>query len=206
MKKARLATIVVAVLMMSSVLSVNAQRAVNIEVIPYVKEMVWFNVSGLDKAQQFQVKIQNEQGELLFSETFKNQDQYKKVLDFSIANKGTYYVDLVNDYSLIRKVIKVGEGQLVNSNFKYATEDTKVLSREIHKIGNDKYAIKFENSLGIPISFAIRDNEGNLLHSEKDIDTTYAKLYNLSNLESGDYSMVISAKNYTSYYSVNLGK
>lgn len=195
------------VLWVSSILPASAQKTTSIDVIPYVNKKVVFNASGLDQSRKFQVKIQNEQGELLFSETFKDQDQYKKVLDFSFAKKGSYYIDLINDRGLVRKVIHVSEDALVQGNLKFATAETLAFTKSILKVPGDKIALRFENQLETPVTVKFYDEQGHLLHEENKIeDESFGKLFDLSQLEKGSYSMAITAKNYASYYNVNVKK
>lgn len=195
------------VLWVSSTLPVLAQGTTNVNVVPYLNKKVVFGASGLDQSQKFQIKIQNEQGELLFSETFKNQNQYKKVLDFSFAKEGKYYIDLVNDRGLVRKVIDVSEDALVQGNLKFATAETLAFTKSILKVPGNKIALRFENQLETPVSVKFYDEDGHLLHQEEKIEEeSFGKLFDLSQLQRGSYSMAITAKNYAYYYNVNLKK
>jgi hypothetical protein len=202
----RTAAIVAVFLLGSISLPTIAQSTTSIDVVPYVKKKVWFHAKGLDEGQKFQVKIQTGSGELLFSETFKNQDQYKKVLDFSFAQEGDYYIDLINDQGLVRKVIHIGEDALVDNSFKFTTEETEVFSRRFMKVDDAKFALTAESTLDSPLSLRIMDENGNILHEEEEIFDNFGKLINLSQLDKGKYSVALSSKNYTTYYSVNLGK
>ncbi len=197
--------IVAVILWVSAILPVSAQRTTSVDVVPYANKKVLFNASGLDQSKKFQVKIQNDEGELLFSETFKNQEQYKKLLDFSFAQEGTYYIDLINERGLVRKVIGVSEDALVQSNFKFAVAETVAFTKSIYQVDGDKIALRFKNQLESPVSVKIYDENGHLLHNEDEIEEeTFAKVFNLSQLEKGSYSMTIQAKNYAYYYQVNL--
>lgn len=199
--------IVAVVLWVSTNLPTLAQGTTNVDVIPYVNKKVVLSASGLDQSQKFQVKIQNEMGELLFSETFKNQDQYKKVLDFSFAKEGNYYIDLVNDRGLVRKVINVSEDALVQGNLKFAAAETLAFTKSILTVPGDKIALHFENQLETPVTVRFFDAEGHLLHQENKIeDSSFGKLFDLSQLKKGSYSMAITAKNYAYYYDVNVKK
>lgn len=206
-KRIGLVAIVAMVLWVSTTLPILAQGTTNVDVIPYVDKKVVFNASGLDQSQKFQIKIQNEQGELLFNETFKNQDQYKKVLDFSFAKEGNYYIDLVNDRGLVRKVINVSEDALVQGNLKFAAAETLAFTKSILKVPGDKIALRFENQLETPVTVRFFDEDGHLLHQENKIeDSSFGKLFDLSQLKKGSYSVAITAKNYAYYYDVNVKK
>ena len=206
-KRIGLVATVAIVLWVSTILPAYDQGTTSVDVIPYVNKKVVFNVSGLDQSRKFQVKIQNEQGELLFSETFKNQDQYRKVLDFSFAKEGSYYIDLVNDRGLIRKVINVSEDSLVQGNLKFATAETMAFTKSILKVPGERIALRFENHLDTPVTVKFYDEQGHLLHQESRIEEeSFGKLFNLSRLEEGAYSMAITSKNYAYYYNVNVKK
>ena len=206
-KRIGLVAIVAMVLWVSATLPALAQGTTSVDVVPYLEKKVVFKAAGLNQSQKFQVKIQSEQGELLFSETFKNKDQYKKVLDFSFAQKGSYYIDLVNDRGLVRKVIKVSEDTLVEGSLKLAAAETLAFTKSILKVSDDKIALRFENQLASPVTVKFYDEDGHLLHQENRIeDEHFGKLFNLSKLEKGSYSMAITAKNYAYYYNVNVKK
>ncbi len=203
--KLRSMAIVAVILSVVAILPVSAQQLTNIQVIPAQNKKMIFHASGLNTQSRFQIKIQDDQGNLLYSETFKNKQDYKKILDFSFAQQGDYYIDLLNEKGLFRKIVNISEDSASDSNVLFDVAATAEFNKSVQKVDDKKYAFRFKNELESPVNFKIYDQQGHIIHEELEItEEDFAKLFDLSKLAAGNYSFAVTAKNYTYFYDVNL--
>ncbi len=203
--KLRSMAIVAVILSVVAILPVSAQKLTNIQVLPAQNKKVIFHASGLNTQSRFQIKIQDEQGNLLFSETFKDQQDYKKVLDFSFAQEGDYYIDLLNEKGLFRKIVNISEDATSKTDILFDVAETTEFNKSILKVDEKKYAFRFRNELETPVNVKIYDQKGHIIHEELEIvDEEFGKLFDMSKLAAGNYSFAVTAKNYTYFYDVNL--
>ena len=183
-----------------------AQVGVSAKVTAYPQQdkHAVLNVLNFDPDERMNVKVQNSSGLVLFSESFKTKKPYHKLFDFSKAEMGTYFIDVVYDGEVNREVLEVGEEELIVKN---AIAEAKSFHKRILKNNDGEYTVLFMNKLEEPVTLRILDAQGETLHEDKNIDDPYFfKKYNLTQLDEGMYAFSLSTRSHNYRYDIDLRK
>ena len=138
------------------------------------------------KMELYEIEVENEYGESVYSKTTEAKADYKRKYDFSALEDGTYFLN-----------VKYGN-EFYQKRFDLKSGDIKVISERrvvepffIQK--DDKVKMSYLNYPQDEMSIYIYDDKG-LLH-EQELKNTFAvhKSIDLSELRSGDYKIVFAS-------------
>lgn len=141
---------------------------------------------------------------VLYSESFKTQRPYHKLFDFSKAEMGTYFIDVIHDGEVNREVLEVSKDNLI---VKHSVAEAQSFKKRIMKNDEGEYTVLFMNKLEEPVTLRILDAKGETLHEDKNIEDPYfLKKYDLTQLDKGTYAFSLSTKSHNYRYDIDLRK
>jgi flagellar hook assembly protein FlgD len=123
------------------------------------------------KAGKVTLKIYNQNGSVLFSETLKNVDGFIRPVNFKAMDAGEYTIEVTDASG--KQVQKIDY-----------TIENKISSVHVAKIGGeDKYLLAVANENSEEINVRIFDGDNNLVHNESMVvNGNFGLVYNLKNV------------------------
>ena len=188
-------TMLIAFVAFANTLMASGNLKVNI--LPLTSETAVVAISNTEAAN-FQISIENNLGEVVYyKETEANSKDFRKIFDFSKLEVGNYNLSVSIDgmsteraFTIENKNISVGkEKSLMEPYFAYKNG---VLKLSYLNFPEEKLSLNFYNNSDLVYSKSI-GNKFNVVEG-----------FDLSKLEKGSYSVVLSgdSKNYT--YNLNV--
>ena len=183
MKTIKLVFTVMAVAIATIVTGVEKPK---MNVIPLTADRAIVSIENENPAQ-FEVSIEAENGDLVYyKQTSNPKTDYRKVFDFKDLEAGNYVFNLKvnetsvsNNFSVSPKGIVVGEKKMRFAPYFNFKED--VLQLSYQNFDQEKLNLKFFN------------NNGLVYQTELGKDFNIATGYDLSKLEKGSYTVVLSS-------------
>jgi uncharacterized protein YcfL len=165
------------------------------DVIPLTADRAIVKITNENPAL-FEMSIETLDGSLVFyKQTTNASTQYQKTFDFANLEKGKYVLNLkVNDTKVIRefevtsKNIHVGESKLRFDP--YFSFNNNMLKFSYLNFDQENYQLYIYN------------NEGLIFQKKMGKDFAIQNGFDLSNLESGNYKVVLSSRNNEFAYSI----
>ena len=148
-----------------------------------------------------QVVIRDQIGRVLYHENLEANETYERIFQFSLFNNGVYIVSFENDYkveyyNVIKNENSIKLLNLNNSNFSF---------KPIVKRDQDLAHVFLTNKGLKDVKLQVVDNSGELLNSMKFKDELIIKKsYDLSNLPSGSYSLLVEVGEQTFTKTLNV--
>ncbi len=131
-------------------------------------------------AEKVYVKIYDEAGTKVYTDM--QEAQFARLnYDLSNVGEGTYQVRIKSGDFQATEMVKVGVN--TNRNFSAYLSPAPV---------NDKIRIAFQHA-GQPVSISLTNNKGKVLYQKYLSRTEFSTLFNISQLQPGDYTIRISS-------------
>ncbi len=166
-------------------------------VIPLTADRAIVAISN-EKAAYFELSIENEEGEMVYYKESKHPlTDYKKIFDFANLEDGSYVLNLkVNDTQLARNIEIANKGITVGNS--------KMTFDPYFDYSNNLLKFSYLNFDKKNVNLAIYDNNGLVFKSKVGDGFAISTGYDLSKLESGEYTVILSSAN--NEYAYNLVK
>ena len=174
-----------------------ASGNLKVNILPLTSETAVVAISNAEESN-FQISIENNKGEVVYyKETDAQSNDFRKVFDFSNLENGDYKLSVTVDilttersFSIKNKNIAVGKEK--NSIEPFFAYKDGILKLSYLNFSEEKLSLNFYNESDLVYSKEIGDkfsiNEG----------------FNLSKLDKGTYSVVLSTNDKTYSYDVNV--
>lgn len=183
MKTIKLVFTVMAVAVAAIVTGVEKPK---MNVIPVTTDRAMVSIENENPAQ-FEVSIEAENGDLVYYKQSENPiTDYRKVFDFTDLEAGNYVLNLKvndtsvsNEFSVSHKGIVIGEKKMRYAPYFNYKEDVLQLSY-----------LNFDKE---PLKLKFYDENGLVYQTELGRDFNIATGYDLSKLENGSYTVVLSS-------------
>ncbi|WP_417887861.1 hypothetical protein [Zunongwangia sp.] len=123
-------------------------------------------------------------GEVLFKDYLKS-SSYKKALDLNEIPRGTYFLSIEREDSILTTVIsKSNKGVIVND------ENSKIFFKPFFKtVDGNKVKVSFTNPQYKDANFRVYDDNGIEVASSVNNDLVVKKTFDFSNVPSGKYTI-----------------
>jgi hypothetical protein len=174
-----------------------ASGNLKVNILPLTSETAVLSISNAEESN-FQISIENNKGEVVYyKETDTQSNDFRKVFDFSNLENGDYKLSVTVDilttersFSIKNKNIAVGKEK--NSIEPYFAYKDGILKLSYLNFSEEKLSLNFYN-------------ESDLVYS-KEIGNKFSvnEGFNLSELDKGTYSVVLSTNDKTYSYAVNV--
>ena len=168
-----------------------------VNIVPMTAEKAVVEISSA-AASNFQISISNNKGEVVYyNETDEESSDYRKVFDFSDLDNGKYKLSVTIENQTTERLFSINNKNLAVGMEKNSMKPFFSYKDDILKLSYLNFSEKSMN-----LDFY---NGNDLVYSHK-IDNQFAvnKGFNLSKLEKGNYSVVLSADDKTYSYHVNV--
>lgn len=168
-----------------------------VNILPLTSEKAVVAISAADAAN-FRISIENEKGEkVYYKETDADSKDYRKVFDFSNLEKGDYKLSVSVDGLTTERLFKIE-----SENIAVGRENSLIEPYFSYKAGILKMSYLNFPEKNISLNFYTNDN---LVYS-KDLGNKFnvTEGFDLSKLERGNYSVVLSTENNSYTYNVDL--
>lgn len=149
-------------------------------------------VVELDNSQRgAEVVLTDVRGEILFKDYLQS-SSYKKALDLNAIPKGTYFLSVEKEDSILTTVIsKSNHGVIVND------EASKIFFKPFFKtVEGNKVMVSFTNPQYEAANFKVYDDEGTEVASSVNTDLVVKKTFDFSNVPSGEYTISLRVGNH----------
>ena len=167
-------------------ITVSVQAAGKVTVAKNNETSIVIKASETMKGDQ--VIIRNQIGTVMYQEKLEANESYERIFQFSLFNDGVYIISFENDYkveyyNIVKNKNSIKLLDLNNNNFSFKP----IVKRD------QNLARVFLTNQGLKdVKLKIVDNSGEELNSTSFNDELIIKrFYDLSNLPSGDYNLVI---------------
>lgn len=177
--------------------TVLAGGNLKVNILPLTAEKAVVAISNTEAAN-FQISIANEKGEFVyFKETDADSKDFRKVFDFSNLEKGDYMLSVTVDDATTERSFKID-----NSNIAVGKEKSLIEPFFAYKEGVLKLSYLNFSEDNVSLNFY----DSNDLIYTKEIGNKFNvnEGFNLSKLERGTYSVVLSAKDKSYTYLLNV--
>ena len=188
-------TMLIAFVAFANTLMATGNLKVNI--LPLTAEKAVVAISNT-AAANFQISIANEKGEVVYyKETDADSKDFRKVFDFSNLDKGDYKLSVTVDALTTERLFKIE-----NKNIAVGKEKSILEPFFAYKDGVLKLSYLNFPEEDLSLNFYDRDN----LVYTKEIGNKFnvSEGFNLSKLEKGTYSVVLSANDKSYTYNLNV--
>ncbi|MEI8112881.1 MAG: T9SS type A sorting domain-containing protein [Bacteroidia bacterium] len=168
-----------------------------VNLVPMSAEKAVVEISSA-AASNFQISISNNKGEVVYyNETDKESSDYRKVFDFSDLENGNYKLSVTVDNQTTERSFDIK-----NKNLAVGKEKNFMKPFFAYKDGILKLSYLNFSEKNMNVDFY---SGNDLVYSHK-IDNQFAvnKGFDLSKLDKGSYSVVLSADDKTYTYNVNV--
>ena len=174
-----------------------ASGNLKVNILPLTSETAVVAISNTI-ASNFQIIIENEEGETIYyKKTGADTKDYRKVFDFSKLDDGEYKLTASIDGSTTERSFKIA-----NKNISVGKEKSSMEPFFTYKDGVLKLSYLNFSEENLSLNFYEQNN----LVSSRKIGNQFSvnEGYDLSKLEKGNYSVVLSTKTKTFSYKVNI--
>ena len=168
-----------------------------VNIVPMTAEKAVVEISSA-AASNFQISISNNQGEVVYyNETDEESSDYRKVFDFSDLDNGKYKLSVTIENQTTERLFSINNKNLAVGMEKNSMKPFFSYKDDILKLSYLNFS---EKSMNLDLY-----NGNDLVYSHK-IDNQFAvnKGFDLSKLDKGNYSVVLSADDKTYTYNVNV--
>jgi hypothetical protein len=168
-----------------------------VNILPLTSEKAVVAISAADAAN-FKISIENDKGEkVYYKETDADSKDYRKVFDFSNLEKGDYKLSVSMNGLTTERLFKID-----NENIAVGKENSLIEPYFAFKDGVLKMSYLNFPEENISLNFYTNDD---LVYS-KELGNKFnvTEGYDLSKLEKGNYTVVLSTNNKSYTYDVNL--
>ena len=149
-------------------------------------------IDNLIEGQKAWLKIKDQDGRILHSESIKIAPTYVRVFDFSKMTGNSYTVEVKDQERTIRKSLKIQPKVAQSTYFK-----------PVLKTGKDLIKIIFQNPLEVPVQVRLYNQYNRLVYQTKiDPQEVYAQGLEVSMMRGKNFSLSLIAKDY--YYSEDI--
>jgi hypothetical protein len=138
------------------------------------------------KVELFEIEVEDEFGQTLFSKTTEARADYKRTYDFSALEDGIYFLNVNHGNEKYTKRFQLESGEVT------VLEERKVVEPYFVQKG-DKVKMSYLNFPNEDLSIYVYDDSG-LLH-EEELKNEFAvhKSIDMSELRSGEYRIVLAS-------------
>ncbi len=151
--------------------------------------------ANIPQAQSANLEITNlGTQEVLYSDKLQVPDRHKAVYNLEALPEGKYSLVIKDGNTTHEKDIMLSEG---NS---YLIKEATYTAPVFETTGDGKLFVRYLNHSGEKVSVSFFKDSENFFSDEIGIPTSFERSYNLKNLESGNYSVVLKTGNKTFYY------
>jgi hypothetical protein len=174
-----------------------ASGNLKLNILPLTSEKAVVAISN-NVAANFQISIENNKGEkVYYKETRADAKDYRKIFDFSELEKGDYTLTVSVDGSTALRNFKIGNDNISVSKEKTITEPYFAFENGVLKVSYLNFP---EENLNLNF---FKNNE---LVYTKEIGNAFNVIegFDLSQLEKGGYSVVLSGENNNFTYNVDV--
>ncbi len=141
------------------------------------------------------VKVLDKYGDTIYQEDLLEKDNHIRKYNFSSLRPGKYFMILSSETGEIRKPFIVRENGKVSEDYSEAIKKFKPIILE--KQEGEQVRVMFNNSTGAPLTVKLVDKKGRILYREEvQEDQNYLKAFNLNNIPSGQYALMINGYEY----------
>ena len=168
-----------------------------VNIVPMTAEKAVVEISSA-AASNFQISISNNKGEVVYyNETDEESSDYRKVFDFSDLDNGKYKLSVTIENQTTERLFSINNKNLAVGMEKNSMKPFFSYKDDILKLSYLNFS---EKSMNLDLY-----NGNDLVYSHK-IDNQFAvnKGFDLSKLDKGNYSVVLSADDKTYTYNVNV--
>ena len=168
-----------------------------VDILPITSETAVVAISNAE-ASNYQISIVNDKGEVVYTnETEQESMDYNKVFDFSNLENGDYKLSVMVDRLTTERAFKVK-----NETISVGKEKNMIEPFFAYKNGILKLSYLNFSEEKLNLNFY---SQNELVYS-KEISNEFSiqKGFNLSNLEKGTYSVVLSTEDKSYTYNVNV--
>ncbi len=168
-----------------------------VNIVPMTAEKAVVEISSA-AASNFQISISNSKGEVVYyNETDEESSDYRKVYDFSDLENGNYKLSVTIENQTTERLFSINNKNLAVGKEKNSMKPFFSYKDDILKLSYLNFSEKSMN-----LDFY---NGNDLVYSHKiDNQFTVNKGFDLSKLDKGNYSVVLSADDKTYTYNVNV--
>jgi hypothetical protein len=168
-----------------------------VNIVPMTAEKAVVEISSA-AASNFQISISNSKGEVVYyNETDEESSDYRKVYDFSDLENGNYKLSVTIENQTTERLFSINNKNLAVGKEKNSMKPFFSYKDDILKLSYLNFSEKNMN-----LDFY---NGNDLVYSHKiDNQFTVNKGFDLSKLDKGNYSVVLSADDKTYTYNVNV--
>lgn len=170
----------------------KAGARLNIISSPDHQKKATIQISNLDEARKSFLKIKDNRGRLLHSETIHNQSSFTRTYDFSNLKGEKYIVE-----------VRTKEGVASQTFNVKAKKDRKVYFKPVIKTEKDVIKVVFKNPMSDPLSLRLYDANGQVVYTAKvPSQEVFSTGLDVSKLRSKQYKLSIWNSDYV--YSKNI--
>jgi len=177
--------------------TLKASGNLKVNILPLTSETAVVAISNT-AASNFQISIENEKGEIIYyKETGADSKDYRKVFDFSNLEAGDYKLAASIDGSTTERSFKIG-----NKNIAVGKEKSIMEPYFAYKEGVLKLSYLNFSEENLSLNFY---DKSDLVYSKKIGDKfNVNEGFDLSKLNKGNYSVVLSTDSKSYTYNVNV--
>jgi hypothetical protein len=135
--------------------------------------------------------------EIVYDDHLAAPDVHKTVYNLQALPEGKYSLVIEHGNITHEKEILLTEGKT------YLIKETSYTAPVFETTGDGKLLVRYLNHSGENVSVSFFRNSENFFSDEIGIPTSFERSYNLKNLESGNYSVVLKTGNKSFYYDLN---
>jgi hypothetical protein len=127
--------------------------------------------------------------------------------DLQVSDKAVYNLEALPEgkYSLIIKHGKMTHEKdiMLAEGKSYLIKETSYTAPQFETSADGKLSVRYLNHSGENVSVSFFKNSENFFSDEIGITTSFSRSYDLKNLESGNYGVVLKTGNKAFYYDLN---
>lgn len=168
-----------------------------VNILPLTSEKAVVAISNAN-ASNFQISIANDKGETVYyKETDSKSNDYRKVFDFSKLEKGDYKLSVTVDRFTTERAFRIE-----NKNIAVGKEKSIIEPYFAYKDGVLK--LSYLNFSEENVSLNLYDKNNLVYSKELGYKFDVSEGFNLSKLDKGSYSVVLSTEDKSYTYNVNV--
>lgn len=136
------------------------------------------------------IKLWDERGHLLRYDRIKSKGGFLKPYDFSSVEKGTYFIELIDKYGVLKEQVEVAN----QANADYMA---------VKALENNKYKLIVAHENPEPFSVTIYNSDNVVVHKEHHTDRKgFTRTYDLSGMDSGNFTFELTDLSSTKIVSI----
>lgn len=179
-------------------LGLNMTAKENFDVV--VKDNFMVTVAFDSTTADSKLKLEDRNGEILFSEVLGAKPSFKKSLSMEALPQGTYYIVLENSYRVVTTTIEKDNKGLV-----VVEDNDNVIFKPGYKVEGNVVLVSVTNPTQKEALLHVYDTNGNVIGSVKDAALVVKQTLDFSKVPAGDYLISVKIGKETFNKTITIG-